>query len=215
MFSSVDNFLIEKIHRKIFIAKTIVDHLKALEIQFRTYFVLNIDLQKIVWIQKPFWIGLSDIDHLPLKAQEEFAELSCDSNLKLQFRKKPLIEFWIGTRTEIPKITDMALNVLLPFNTTYLCEVLFSALTHIKSQYRSAIRNVEEVLHPAHGLWRDADAFALQSGDMNTIKQVQEAELEAVKRQKEPPKTGRVHPTSRTSSNNCACVYGLFRDLES
>jgi len=32
MFSSVDNFLIEKIHRKTFFAKTIVDHLKALEI---------------------------------------------------------------------------------------------------------------------------------------------------------------------------------------
>lgn len=149
MFSSVDNFVIEKIHRKTFIAKTIVDHLKALEIQFRTYFILNIDLQKIVWIQKPFWIGLSEIDHLPLKAQEEFAELSCDSNLKLQFQKKPLTEFWIGTRTEFPTIADMALNVLLPFNTTYLCEVTFSALTHIKSQYRSAIKNVEEVLRPA------------------------------------------------------------------
>lgn len=37
MFSSVDNFIIEKIHCKTFIAKIIVDHLKALEIQFRTY----------------------------------------------------------------------------------------------------------------------------------------------------------------------------------
>ena len=46
MFSRVDNFVIEKIHRKTFIAKSIVDHLKALEIQFRTYFILNIDLQK-------------------------------------------------------------------------------------------------------------------------------------------------------------------------
>ena len=46
MFSRVDSFVIEKIHRKTFIAKTIVDHLKVLEIQFRTYFILNIDLQK-------------------------------------------------------------------------------------------------------------------------------------------------------------------------
>ena len=62
MFSSVDNFVIEKIHRKTCIAKTIVDHLKTLEIQFRTYFILNIDLQKLVWIQKPFWIGLNEFD---------------------------------------------------------------------------------------------------------------------------------------------------------
>ncbi|KAI4477653.1 hypothetical protein M0804_012481 [Polistes exclamans] len=97
------------------------NHLKALEVQLRTYFILNIDFQKIVWIQKPFCIGLSEIDQLPLKAQEEFAELSSDSNLKLQFQKKPLTEFSIGTRTEFPIIADMALNVLLPFNTTYLC----------------------------------------------------------------------------------------------
>jgi len=92
---------------------------------------------------------LSEIDHLPLKAQEEFAELSSDSNLKLHFPKKLLTEFWIGTRTEFPTIADMALNVLLPFNTTYLCEVTFSALTHIKSKYRSSLKNVEEVLRPA------------------------------------------------------------------
>ncbi|KAK2712718.1 hypothetical protein QYM36_011416 [Artemia franciscana] len=150
MFPSVDNFVIKKIHRKTYIAETIVDHLKALEIQFRTYFILNIDLQKLVWIQKPFWIGLSEIDHLSLKARGEFAELSFDSNLKLQFqKKKPWTKFWIGTRTEFPTIADMALNVLLSFNTTYLCEVTSSALTHIKSQYRSAIKNVEEVLGPA------------------------------------------------------------------
>ena len=60
-----------------------------------------------------------------------------------------MTEFWIGTRTEFPTIADMALNVLLPFNTTYLCEVTFSALTHIKSEYRSVIKNAEEVLNPA------------------------------------------------------------------
>jgi len=55
--------------------KTIVDQLKALEIEFWTYFILNIDLQKNSLDAKAVWIGLSEIDHLPLKAQEEFAEL--------------------------------------------------------------------------------------------------------------------------------------------
>jgi len=149
MFSNVDNFIIEKNNCKTFIAKVIVGHLKALETQFRTYFISNVDLKKLSWVQKPFLIGLSEIDHLPLKAQEEFAELSSDSNLKLHFPDKPLIEFWIGTRTEFPTIADMALNALLPFNTTYLCEITFSALAHIKSQYRSSLQNVEEILRPA------------------------------------------------------------------
>ena len=149
MFSSVDNFIIEKNHCKTFIAKIIVDHLKALETQFRTYFISNIDFKKVAWVQKPFGIGLSEIDHLPLKAQEEFAELSSDSNLKIQFPKKHLTEFWILARNEFPTIGDMALNVLMPFTTTYLCEISFSALTHIKSQYRSSLKNVEEALRPA------------------------------------------------------------------
>lgn len=66
-----------------------------------------------------FWIDLCEIDHLPLKAQEEFVELSSDSNLK-----NPLIDFWIET------IADMALNELLIFNITYSCDINFSALIH-------------------------------------------------------------------------------------
>ncbi|XP_023242879.1 SCAN domain-containing protein 3-like [Centruroides sculpturatus] len=149
MFSSIDNFISEKNHCKTFIAKIIIGHLKALETQFRKYFKSNIDFKSLSWIQKPFLIGLDEIDHLPYKAQEEFAELSSDSNLKLDFSKKPLTEFWIRTRTEFPTISNMALNVLLPFNTTYLCEITFSALTHIKSQYRSSLNNVEEILRSA------------------------------------------------------------------
>ena len=124
-------------------------HLKALETQLRKYFISNIDFKKLSWIQKPFLIGLSEIDYLPYKAREKFAELSSDSNLKLDFHKKPLNKFWIGTRIEFPTISDMAFNVLLPFNTTYLRESTFSALTHIKSQYCSWIKNVEGILHPA------------------------------------------------------------------
>ena len=43
----------------------------------------------------------------------------------------------------------MALDVLLPFNTTYLSEITFSASTHVKSQYRLSLKSVEEILCPA------------------------------------------------------------------
>ena len=45
--------------------------------------------------------------------------------------------------------TCCELNVLLPFNTIYLCEITFSVLTHIKYQYRLSLKNVEEILRPA------------------------------------------------------------------
>lgn len=57
-----------------------------------THFILNFisneDFQEIDRIQKPFLICSSEIDQLPFKAQEGFAELSSDSNLK-QFQKSP------------------------------------------------------------------------------------------------------------------------------
>ena len=149
MFCSINDLFIKKNDCKTFIAKIIIGHLTALETQFHKYFAPTIDFKKLSWIQKPFLIGLSEIEHLPYKAQEEFAELSSDSNIKLDFLKKPLTKFWIESRSEFPIISDLALNVLPPFNTTYLCEITFSALTHIKSQHHSTIKNVEESLHPA------------------------------------------------------------------
>ena len=92
-----------------FIAKLIIGHLKALERQFYKCFVTNIDLKKLSWIREPFVIGLNKINHLPYKVQEEFAELSSDSNLKLDFPKKPLNEFRIGARTKFPTISYMEL----------------------------------------------------------------------------------------------------------
>ena len=41
---------------------------------------------------------------------------------------------------------DCELNVFLPFNTTFLCEITFLALTRIKSQYRLSLKNVQEIL---------------------------------------------------------------------
>ena len=145
IFCSINDLSIEKNGCKTFIAKIINGHLTALEAQFRMmYFAPNIDFKKLSWIQKPFSIGLSEIEHLLHRAQEEFAELSSDSNLKLDFPKKSLTEFWIESRSEFPIISHLALNVFLPFNTTYLCEITFSALTHIKSQHRSTLKNVQE-----------------------------------------------------------------------
>ena len=51
------------------------------------YSILNIDF-KVILDSKIFLIGLSEIDRLPYTAQQEFAELSHDLNLKPNFQKK-------------------------------------------------------------------------------------------------------------------------------
>lgn len=50
-------------------------------------------------------------------------------------KKKSLNEFWLEIKIEFPKISDKALNILLPFYTMYLCKVEFSALIIIKSKH--------------------------------------------------------------------------------
>ena len=80
------------------------------------------------WICYPFDIEMSDLAGCEL---EELAELSCDRTLKIQFRKKSLSAFWLNVSTEYPLLSDKAVNILLPFATTYLCETAFSALTNL------------------------------------------------------------------------------------
>ena len=70
---------------------------------------------------------------------EELAELSCDRTLKIQFREKSLSAFWLSVSTEYPLLSNKAVNILLPFAATYLCETAFSALTNMKTKYRSRL----------------------------------------------------------------------------
>ena len=48
-------------------------------------------------------------------------------------------EFWISVETEFPNLSRSAVNYILPFASTYLCECGFSALTRIQNRYRSRL----------------------------------------------------------------------------
>jgi len=45
--------------------------------------------------------------------------------VKIQFREKSLSAFWLSVSTEHPLLSHKAVNILLPFPTTYLCETVF------------------------------------------------------------------------------------------
>ncbi|KAK2725165.1 hypothetical protein QYM36_001570 [Artemia franciscana] len=117
------------------------------------YFPNDIDTQQ--WICNPFSVEMEEIDYLNLKAQEEFAELTSDTTLRLRFSQVPVHEFWIEIKSEYPLLSEMAIlsemamNKLLPFCKTYLCGSAFSTLTYIKSKYCSTLINVENLLRSA------------------------------------------------------------------
>ena len=123
--------------------------MECLEKQFEQYFESNFNINQFGWVQNPFNASIENVTDLSLSAQEEFAELSSDSKLKMEFSQKSLNSFWVSVKAEFPTLSELAVSILLPFATTYLCESAFSILLIVKNKYRSCIINMEKAMRPA------------------------------------------------------------------
>ena len=115
-----------------------LQHLSNLELKFKKYFREN--LSSYEWIRDPF--AYPTPSSFTEQEKEDYLDLICDYSLKRQFNLVNLTNFWISLDYEYPALTKKALRMVIPFATFYLCEVGFSAMTVIKSKYRSQI-NVE------------------------------------------------------------------------
>lgn len=73
------------------------------------------------------------------KADEELIDLSEDSSLKLQFSRNNVIQFWLSSQQTFPILSAEAIKTLLPFSSSYICEVGFSAMVGIKNKYRNKL----------------------------------------------------------------------------
>uniref|UniRef100_A0A8C1M8T8 C2H2-type domain-containing protein n=1 Tax=Cyprinus carpio TaxID=7962 RepID=A0A8C1M8T8_CYPCA len=65
--------------------------------------------------------------------------------LKMRYSETNLSQFWCDVEKEYPDLGKHALNELLPFGSTYLCEVTFSSMAVIKSKHRNRL-NLEKSL---------------------------------------------------------------------
>ncbi|GBP74547.1 Zinc finger BED domain-containing protein 5 [Eumeta japonica] len=66
-------------------------------------------------------------------------EISSDASMELLFKTTPLNDFWCKIRDEYPMLDKMALNILLPFPTTYLCKTGFSTYAATKTKCRNRL----------------------------------------------------------------------------
>ncbi|CAK9818805.1 SCAN domain-containing protein 3 [Anthophora quadrimaculata] len=117
-----------------------VKHLMAIESSFRNYFPSSDSGSN--WIKDPFNMAVTNAKHLSILEQDILVELLCDTSLKLQFNKTELTIFWLLLRSDYPALANKALQHLIPFCATYLCEQAFSVLLYMKSKYRNKL-NVE------------------------------------------------------------------------
>ena len=100
-----------------------------------------------MWIQNPFIDNEDDEFELTIE-KEKLIELLCDSSLKQKFQNESLIQFWMNLSGEYEALYCKAMQVLLPFVTSYLCETGFSAMTAMKIKYRARLVVEKEIRVP-------------------------------------------------------------------
>ena len=146
MFSELHEFMEENELSVDIVKGSITAHLQALHERFHKYFPTETAPEQYDWIRSPFTVTTTQ--HLSTDLEDALVELSSDRTLKTAFDSMPLAEFGISVENEYPQLYTAAMDVLIQFASTYLCEKTFSALTYIKNKYRSKL-NVEDDLRVA------------------------------------------------------------------
>ncbi|XP_063981491.1 protein FAM200A-like [Diachasmimorpha longicaudata] len=78
-----------------------------------------------------------------IKEEEDFIDLKNDLVHKASFAELELSTFWISLQNQYPELSMKALRSLLPFGSSYLCEIAFSSLTEIKSKKRERLQMID------------------------------------------------------------------------
>lgn len=134
MFERLSSIIDDK-NVPISIKNEISQHLSALHIEFEKYFA-DIREQDLDLVRNPFRLS---VEKCPDQFQDELIDLQHDSAAKKLFEEKSECEFWTSMIDSFPNIAELALRVLLPFVSTYLCESGFSAMLQIKTKHRNRL----------------------------------------------------------------------------
>ena len=130
-----------KITENLYVTQLVQAHLVFLQMEVQSYFP-ELSEVELELIRNPFIVSVQSLSD---SIQEEFLELVNDSVAKGAFETLTLSKFWMKMSVTYPVVSDVALNSLLIFPSTYLCEQKFSTLLNIKSKLRSRL-NVEHDL---------------------------------------------------------------------
>ncbi|KAK2714588.1 hypothetical protein QYM36_008970 [Artemia franciscana] len=122
------------------ICDCIREHLTKLRDELVSYLpsIMNQDRTQD-WIQNPFVEDVTSSSGLSDKLTENLIELASDRALELKFQNVTVSQFWLEVKGEYKELSEIAMFALLPFGSTYLCEVSFSAMSLIKTKHRNRL----------------------------------------------------------------------------
>ena len=116
----------------------IKEHLQVLSQSFEGYFHHGDISDSHGWIQDPFLFTLDLMDENDQK-KDDLVEMRASKKIKMEFDSMHLATFWCAQLEMFPQLAESALNILVPFATTYLCESGFSTLVSIKTKPRNRL----------------------------------------------------------------------------
>uniref|UniRef100_A0A3B3TD34 DUF4371 domain-containing protein n=1 Tax=Paramormyrops kingsleyae TaxID=1676925 RepID=A0A3B3TD34_9TELE len=139
-FLQVDDFLSSDDVDRAPVKSVIVGHLTTLIQDFHSYFPDMMEKSALLnWVRNPFFLSEANRSRLPVTYQEKLLEVTSDCGLQMKVATSTLTQFWVCVRQEHPDLGLKALEQLLPFASTYLCEASFSAMTVIKIKQRNRL----------------------------------------------------------------------------
>ena len=77
------------------------------------------------WVRSQESLSAGHPESLTLKEEKELCQLQCDRTLKIRFTDLSLDKIWILVKEGIPAIHWKAINILLQFSTSCMCEQAF------------------------------------------------------------------------------------------
>jgi hypothetical protein len=135
-----------KIKQKVQFKKNLVEHLLSLHEGLKKY-IPSISTNVIERVISPFGASgehnINTASDLTYAEKEELIGVSSYTILKSEFQDISLDSFWISLKNDYPAVVNKALDILLPFCTSYLCEAAFSTLKTIKSKNRLKLLDVD------------------------------------------------------------------------
>ncbi|KAL4104473.1 hypothetical protein QTP88_019771 [Uroleucon formosanum] len=136
------------INQKTELKNIIYEHLLTLSRNLKSYFpsLPTTEIQWVVSLYGP--CGEENIKNANLSSteKEQLLEISSDTTLKSKFYMSENDSFWISLQNEYPEVSKKALQILLPFSTSYMCESAFSILEVTKTKKRSTLKDIESEL---------------------------------------------------------------------